>query len=240
MSEPRDKPLDDTIARIRRLDEPHEDAADAAAPPESYADTMTGKELAAIVGGIRAEHETLESGASENVPAAQPGGDTLPPVTPEEGASPGVAGLPDDETVMDEISSLVRVMEGRLRARVREVLEARNLRLEADYKDKLRRVHELSRQQIALREAAIRDEYADRYRSKEELLRSYYKKLIAVANKVSRQKAQLQQARRQFEAKLESANRLYQEVDEMRTLLTNNIDYLDRESEDVPEPPDSI
>lgn len=239
MNEQDDKPLDDTIARIRELPVPPAEAEQpvAPAPPETYADTMTGKELAAIVGGIAAEHETLEAGAEEPEHAPQVGGDTLPPV---DEAGPDAPEGPDDAAVMAEISSLVRVMEDRLRTRVRDILEARNLRLEADYKDKLRRVHELGRQQIALREAAIRDEFADKYRGKEELLRSYYKKLIVVANKVSRQKAQLQQARRQFEAKLESANRLYQEVDEMRTLLTTNIDYLDRETEDVPEPPENI
>ena len=53
---------------------------------------------------------------------------------------------------------------------------------------------------------------------------------IALANKVSKQKAQLQNAKKQFEVKLKSANQLYREVEEMRELLAYQIGYLDQEA----------
>ncbi|MGR8921714.1 MAG: hypothetical protein ACU85V_19045, partial [Gammaproteobacteria bacterium] len=91
------------------------------------------------------------------------------------------------------------------------------------------RMRELTRQEVAQREAAIERRYAAQYGEKEQLLRSYYKKLIGFANGISRQKAQLRQARQQFEQKLDSANRLYREVEEMRELLNHHIVHLDEE-----------
>ena len=77
---------------------------------------------------------------------------------------------------------------------------------------------------------------ADEYADKEQLLRGYYKKLIALANNISRQKAQLQDARKQFASKLASAEQLSRQVDEMRTLLSDQIGYLDaQEIEEVPQ-----
>ena len=46
---------------------------------------------------------------------------------------------------------------------------------------------------------------------------------MALANKVTAQKAQLQDARRQFEDKLQAANALYKEVEDMRTTLKKHL-----------------
>ena len=78
--------------------------------------------------------------------------------------------------------------------------------------------------------------YAAEYHDKEQLVRVYYKKLIALANKISRQKAQLQEAKKQFEVKLASANQLYREVEEMRNLLSDQIVYMNEQAlEDIPQ-----
>ena len=97
-------------------------------------------------------------------------------------------------------------------------------------------MHELNNEELRQKEIQIRDRYVAQYSEKEQLVRTYYKKLIALANKISRQKAQLQEAKKQFESKLASANQLYREVEEMRNLLSDQIVYMEEQAlEDIPQ-----
>lgn len=213
-------PLDNTITRIAAL-YTHQEAQESmndVTPVEKYADTATGQELAGIIDELAEEHATLAGDAS-NAPAA-----SKPPGT--RGAWPVDA----QEILNDGIAAVMREMEGRLREAVVGAVAARESALEADYRDKLERMRALTRREIEQKEASLARAYEARYHEKEQVLRAYYKKLIALANRISRQKAQLQEAKKQFESKLGSANRLYREVEEMRELLKDQIVYLDREA----------
>ncbi len=219
MEEPdHDSPLDSTITRIAGL-YTHEEAQremNAAVPAEHYADTATGQALADIIGELGEQHDDL---GGHDHPAA-----VAPPeaaaVAPDAHQGPPAA---------DGIAAVFAEMEQRLRAELEQAVEQRRAGIEADYQAKLQRMRELTNEEIRQREAAIRRQVDSEYRDKEQLLRSYYKKLIALANNIARQKAQLQETRRQFDRKLTSANRLYREVEEMRELLSDHIDYLDQQ-----------
>jgi DNA repair exonuclease SbcCD ATPase subunit len=55
----------------------------------------------------------------------------------------------------------------------------------------------------------------------------HYRRLKALADKVARQKAQIQQAKKELEKKLEVADRLHTEFDEIRHVLDGQIDAID-------------
>ncbi len=55
----------------------------------------------------------------------------------------------------------------------------------------------------------------------------HYRRLKALADKVAKQKAQIQQAKKELEKKLEVADRLHSEFDEIRHVLDGQIDAID-------------
>ena len=55
----------------------------------------------------------------------------------------------------------------------------------------------------------------------------HYRRLKARADKVARQKAQIQQAKKELEKKLEVADRLHTEFDEIRQVLDGQIGAID-------------
>lgn len=214
-----DNPLGDTMTRIASL-YTHAEAQremNEVVPVEKYADTATGRELADIIEELSEQH------------------DELAPAPASVGDEPAVHRLDTDKILEDGISAVMREMEGRLRAHVTSAVQSRQAALARDYQAKLARMRAASEEELRQREEKIRATYAAAHDEKEQLLRSYYKKLIALANNISRQKAQLQEARRQFEIKLTSANQLYREVEDMRQILTEQINYLDQNAlEEMP------
>jgi rhodanese-related sulfurtransferase len=224
-------PLESTITRIAGLytNEEAQREMNDTTPVDKYADTATGRELADMIEELGEQHDNLaqpESGDGEDSEM-----DRDDRGRPQRGAYPLDPGaLPGDG-----IATVMREMEDKIRNQVALAVEAQRSDLQADYQRKLTRMRELTNQEVQQKEVAIRRDLESQYTEKEQLLRSYYKKLIALANKISRQKAQLQEARKQFEVKLSSANRLYREVEEMRELLADHIGYLDREAiEEIP------
>jgi hypothetical protein len=60
----------------------------------------------------------------------------------------------------------------------------------------------------------------------------HYQRLKALADKVAKQKAQIQKAKQELEKKLEVADRLHNEFDEIRTVLDGQIGAIDALDED--------
>lgn len=63
--------------------------------------------------------------------------------------------------------------------------------------------------------------------SNEAQLAAHYQRLKSLADKVARQKAQIQTAKQELEKKLEVADRLHTEFDEIRSVLDGQIDAID-------------
>ena len=223
-------PLENTLNKIAGLSTYAE--ADKAmhdtTPVEHFTDTATGRSLADIIDELEEQHDNL--GQAENPAPAISGAEM--DRDERAGAAPGNR----EQRPRDAISALMVEMEARLRNELAKAVESRSTLVAIEYQAKLARMRELTAEEVRQKEIKIRESFATQYDEKEQLLRGYYKKLIALANKISKQKAQLQDAKKQFELKLVSANQLYREVEEMRKLLSDQIVYLDEQAlEDLPQ-----
>ncbi|MGE0483752.1 MAG: cyclic nucleotide-binding domain-containing protein [Gammaproteobacteria bacterium] len=218
-----DSPLDNTITRIAGL-YTHAEAArkmNDTLEPDKYADTASGRALADIIEELTEQHDALEDrGAAVEATGHDLDLDLSRSQTAADTAFPG---------------SLLAEFGARIQAEVERQVQTRASTIEAGYRDKLKRMRALTNAEIRHREAAIRRTVARENDDKEQLLRSYYKKLMALANSISRQKAQLVEARRQFEHKLASADQLYRDIEDMRRMLDEQISYLDQQP--IEEPP---
>ena len=123
----------------------------------------------------------------------------------------------------DELGGILRDFELRLNGCVDALVDERGDALEHHYRQELRRAREVVAAELDAREAALRARLDADYRRKEEVLRSNYRKLVETANRMKQQKAQLQQARQQFEEKLDAVNALHRKVEEMRRQLRDHL-----------------
>ena len=73
----------------------------------------------------------------------------------------------------------------------------------------------------------IRLIYQSKYEAKELSLRRHYQRLVRLANKITRQKAELQKARRDLKEKLGTTDKLYREVHDIQRMLSQRIGNLD-------------
>ncbi len=131
--------------------------------------------------------------------------------------------VPAAAGVLDPLGEILFDFEQRLRAQVDSTVLERGMSIERRYQDRLQRMRQNAALDLRKREAALRASLEAGYQKKELALRAHYKKLMALANKISQQKAQLQQARRQFEEKLVAVNALHRQVEEMRRQLREHL-----------------
>lgn len=124
---------------------------------------------------------------------------------------------------LDPLGEILFDFEQHLRAHIDNTVLERGMGIERRYQDRLQRVRQNAALELRKREAALRASLETAYQKKELALRAHYKKLMALANKISQQKAQLQQARRQFEEKLVAVNALHRQVEEMRRQLREHL-----------------
>ncbi len=225
-------PMENTLNKIAGLSTYAEakKAMHDTTPIDQFTDTATGRTLADIIDELEQEHDDLVplEGAQLGLSSAEMDRD-LPP---------GAASTQSvrNAAPRDAISVLLAEMETRLRREVAKAVDAKSALVAVEYQTKLARMRELNDEELRQKEIKIRASYAAEYSGKEQLVRTYYKKLIALANKISRQKAQLQEAKKQFESKLASANQLYREVEGMRNLLSDQIVYMEEQAlEDIPQ-----
>ena len=225
-------PLENTINKIAGLStyaEAHKAMHDIT-PIDQFTDTATGRTLADIIDELEQQHDDLKPFEDPPVALSSLEMDRDPALA---GASPQTA---RNDLPRDAISVLLAEMETRLRREVAKTVDAKSALVAVEYQTTLARMRELTSEEVRQKEITIRERYATEYSEKEQLVRSYYKKLIALANKISRQKAQLQAAKKQFEIKLASANQLYREVEEMRNLLSDQAVTMDEQAlEDIPQ-----
>lgn len=238
-------PLESTLERIARLYGTHDTAEGSAGrvPVASYAETATGATLAKLIDDLDASQaalpEPLEQTSGANGPDAilagvgavmdrvmgrhpePPLSRTVKPVERHERlpVSSSSAVLPAG----DALRRLFADFEHRLRTHLDLEVSNRGLALERSHQDKLRRLRQLAVAEVKNRDVEIKRRYEQHYHKKELLLRENYKKLTALANKIAAQKAQLQTARRQFEEKVQAANALYRQVEDMRRTLRDQL-----------------
>lgn len=125
--------------------------------------------------------------------------------------------------VTDELGGILQDFELRLNGCVDALMGEHDSALEHHYRQELRRAREDAAAEFREREAVLRAQLDADYRRKEQTLRSNYRKLVETANRMKQQKAQLQQARQQFEEKLDAVNALHRKVEDMRRQLRDHL-----------------
>ena len=127
----------------------------------------------------------------------------------------------------DALRRLLADFEQRLRAHIDGEITSRGMAMERRHNDKIQRLRQMAIAEVKNRDAQLKQRYEQQYRKKEMMLRENYKKLMALANKITEQKAQLQAARKQFEEKVQAANALYRQVEDMRKTLRDQLGSFD-------------
>lgn len=125
--------------------------------------------------------------------------------------------------VPDELGGILQDFELRLNGCMDALLGERDSALEQHYRQELRRAREEAAAEFREREAVLRAQLDADYQRKEQTLRSNYRKLVETASRMKQQKAQLQQARQQFEEKLDAVNALHRKVEDMRRQLRDHL-----------------
>jgi rhodanese-related sulfurtransferase len=214
------------------------------APRDAYADTVTGARLADLVEEINEHFQDLE-GRGEKKEGDTLDEDTLdiaglddaelvqPP--PEEPAQPAPQPPQEPRDVRDfdlsipeeEMSQITREMLLKIRRCVSAFASAQRLRYEEQLRARTAQVEVAATKELHRKAEEIRLIYQSKYEARELSLRRHYQRLVRLANKITRQKAELQQARKDLEEKLGATDKLYHEVHDIRRMLKQRIGNLD-------------
>ena len=254
-SSPDSDRFESTIDKIDRLYSQKEWEEENAprVPIEGYAQTVTGQRLADLIDKMDENREQLPIG--ESTLGAQSSNvsdirmDDVIDIAPEtsdfaDRKGPSVllvdihASMPvaQDEILQDEFfddpdgaTQIVREFEYRIREHAEAVAFSRANAVEERYQLQMKRLRWAAAIEVRKRQSLARQKYQRQFKKKELQLRAHYKKLMALANKITNQKAQLQQAKKQFEGKLTAANAVYKQVEDMRKTLREHIGGLPAE-----------
>jgi len=213
------------------------------APRDAYADTVTGARLADLVEEINEHFQDLEDREEKKE------GDTLdedaldianlddeepvppPPEEPEKSAPEPPQEARDVRDLdlsipEEEMSQITREMLLKIRRCVSAFASAQRLRYEEQLRARTAQVEIAATKELHRKAEEIRIIYQGKYEAKELSLRRHYQRLTRLANKITRQKAELQRARRDLEEKLGATDKLYHEVHDIRRMLKHRIGNL--------------
>lgn len=221
-------------------------SADPAAS-HAYADTFSGQQLAMLVGALRNEHRGLNGVAA--APAANPevtvGDRTLgldievpdldstrhPPLQRDEPEST-VASSPEQVAVVasppaDPLLGMTRAFEAELRRYVDGIRLEERARAQAKLKGYAEKLKTQAEEQLRARVKAVKARFEQANVSREQDIRKRYEQLLELANRLTRQKAEISQARQQIEEKLKRAESLHRELAELGGVVSGHLDEID-------------
>lgn len=214
------------------------------APRDAYADTVTGARLADLVEEINTHFQELES-VGETAEGDTLDEETLdiagldeeePPPRPPEEPEQSAFEVPEEPRDIrdfdlsipeEEMSQITREMLLKLRRCVGAFASAQRLRYEEQLRARTAQIESAATKELHRKAEEIRLIYQSKYEAKELSLRRHYQRLVRLANKITRQKAELQQARRDLEQKLGATDSLYREVHDIRRMLKQRIGNLE-------------
>lgn len=202
-------------------------------PRGDYTDTATGRSLAELIDEMNARRDALNSTLGALKVEL-----TQPPVPLPEVIQPARATAADErfdplDIVSDapfvesddddELGALFQDFERRVRAHLERAQLAQADALTMAHREEMNALKQRAEQKVRAKAVEIRDHYRQRYAEREKTLKAHYQKLMALAGKISRQKAQIDRAREEFEEKLAAANALHQEVVDLRETLKQHL-----------------
>ena len=219
-------------------------------PRDLYDDTYVGKSLADLIDQMHTRHRELTKDNLNPLDGTEDGGaavidlesfeaqveDSLPQA---ENQFPGAATTSPDPAPSgpgtsshDDLSSLMREFETRLRGYLDRATVDQREHLQRQLAERIEKVKQAAVKEVRRQTQAYRDKYRIDHTEREQAMRAQYDKLMGLAHRISRQKAELKRARRELEGKLDATNRLQHEIDGLRDALTESIEHFD-ELEDV-------
>ena len=209
-----------------------------------YDDTYVGRSLADLIDQMHTRHREL---MKENTGPAPETGETpaavidlesfeaeveesLPPVDDESPHTPldeSRQVKPTLDPEVDEFSVLMTELESRLRNFVEHATRGQREHLQSQLALRIDKVKQAAVKEVRRQTQAYRDKYRAEHGHREQAVRAQYDKLMGLAHRISRQKAELQRARRELEGKLQATTRLQHEIDGLRDTLTQSIGHFD-------------
>ncbi len=211
------------------------------APAAAYADTLSGQELAALVDRIEHERRTFavsnQAAAEAMDPAAGErlertsytvdvdrllGETTIARPVPAVSAEPPVRGAPHDA-----LGVAFADLESRLRAHLAAVRAAERSAFDARLQRRMQALRERAVEELKRKLVKLRSRDRDLLAAKERALRERYAELARITHRITHQKAQIQQARRQLEDKLRAAEEIHLELSRIGQAVTRQLDDLD-------------
>lgn len=228
-------------------------AAEEPLPREMYAHTYSGEQLAQLVEQLHEDSRQLqgdlgpardaralddvrfgENTMGVRLDASSPLEASVLPVPP---ATVHEAALPSRREIDDEIGRFTRELEMRFRRYVEQIREEERRRAQARLQQHARRLQQLAEQQLRAKIETVKARYQAAYAAREKTLRERYEHLLAMANKVTRQKAAIYQARRQLEDKLRLAEQVHHELAQIGLTVTRQLNDLEGMIPDDGAPP---
>ena len=212
--------------------------------PDQFADTITGKTLADLIDEIYVAREDavtagiLQAPTPDNVDETDTLEEVLEesePITPE-AREPEQAPVPaaaQPSTPQDSIGEFMQGLEASLRDLVRgEEAPSQVAQVEAA-NAKLAQVRKAAAREIRKRIVADREAFERAMAPRRERLEQRYDQLIEFANRLAKRKADIQKARKALQANLEATERLRSELDDIRDVLIERIESLDKIEADM-------
>jgi len=127
----------------------------------------------------------------------------------------------------DDLSALTTAFESGIRDYLARRLKDARADAQNEMATHITRVKQAVVKEVRRHTETLRMCYRNEHLSKQTQIKSEYDKLMGLAHKVSRQKAQLQRARRELEKKLHTTAQLQMEIDGVRSTLTTGIGNFD-------------
>ena len=215
-----------------------------------YDDTYVGKSLADLIDQMHSRHhELLEDTGSLSLrqnPQQELDLDDFQRGVDEtledtEVATPSDVNM-SDETVHavtadegDEISQFMVQLESMLRSTIKQRVARERNELRSQLQNKIDNVKKNAVQEVKRQTQLYREKIRAEHTERTQRLKGQYQKLMELAHRISRQKAELKRARKELEAKLQATTRLQTEIDTLKDTLTQSIgtfDTLDSEFDD--------
>jgi hypothetical protein len=209
-----------------------------AAPVGAYAETFSGQQLAMLVGALRNEHRGLNGVAeapNQNADVAV-GERTLgvefelpdlestrKPALPSDESSGMTAGV----GAADALASLTQAFEAQVRQHVDGIRQEERARAQVKLKAYGDRLKGQAEEQLRTKVKAIRARFEQANAAREQDIRKRYAQLLELANRLTRQKAEINQARQQIEEKLGRAETLHRELAELGGVVSGHLDQID-------------
>ena len=217
--------------------------ATAAAPVSAYADTFSGQQLAMLVGALRNEHRGLSgvAAAPDNAAEVVVGEQTLgvefelpdlestrkPAFQGDEPDTDAASVAPAAVAPADPLLSLTRTFEAQVRRHVDGIREQERARAQARLKTYGDRLKAQAEEQLRTKVRALRARFEQANAAREQDIRKRYAQLLELANRLTRQKAEINQARKLIEEKLGRAEILHRELAELGGVVSGHLDQID-------------